>query len=171
MALQVRAISVALRDFDAMVIVPMYQSCIVIIGVSWGWLFYNEDLGLSATQRGLFVLGCMLSLCGIMALSLRPDSQQQQQPSGDEAVPLLLQPAPGAGSSGGSGSGSRSGSRSGSDTVVVGADAAALAAAAAGVARRADGRALRSDSLVHFAEALDELAPPISRFVSSGAER
>ena len=158
MVLQVRAISVALRDFDAMVIVPMYQSCIVIIGVSWGWLYYNEDKGLSATQRGLFVLGCLLSLCGIMALSLRPDSQQQQ-PAGDEAVPLLQPPPPVEGGGG--------------SVVVLATDADALAAAAAAAAsgsaaaasRKAGGR---SDSLVHFSDALDELAPPLARFVTGG---
>jgi hypothetical protein len=157
MVLQVRAISVALRDFDAMVIVPMYQSCIVIIGVSWGWLYYNEDKGLSATQRGLFVLGCLLSLCGIMALSLRPDSQQQQQQlAGDEAVPLLQPPLPVEGGGG--------------SVVVLAADADALAAAAgaaaAGTAAASRKAAGRSDSLVHFSDALDELAPPIARFVT-----
>jgi hypothetical protein len=30
----VRAMSAALRDFDAMVMVPMYQSCIVLVGVT-----------------------------------------------------------------------------------------------------------------------------------------
>ena len=66
--------SAALRDFDAMVMVPMYQSCIVLVGVSWGWLYYDESAGLSQTQRGLFVLGCLLTLCGILVLALRPDA-------------------------------------------------------------------------------------------------
>ena len=160
MALQVRAISVALRDFDAMVIVPMYQSCIVIIGVSWGWLYYNEDKGLSATQRGLFVLGCLLSLCGIMALSLRPDSQQQQQPAGDEAVPLLQPPPPVEG-----GGGSVIVLATDADALATAAAAAAGGSAAAAASRKAGGR---SDSLVHFSDALDELAPPLARFVTGG---
>jgi len=64
--------SQALRRFDAMEVVPVYQSCIVIVGVSWGWLFYAENKGLSSLSTGLFVLGCSLSIVGIAVLSLRP---------------------------------------------------------------------------------------------------
>ena len=71
--------SAALRDFDAMVMVPMYQSCIVLVGVTWGWLYYDESAGLTQTQRGLFVLGCMLTLLGIVVLALRPNAQPRSQ--------------------------------------------------------------------------------------------
>ena len=64
--------SQALRRFDALEVVPVYQSCIVIVGVSWGWLFYAENNGLSPLSTGLFVLGCSLSIVGIAVLSMRP---------------------------------------------------------------------------------------------------
>ena len=79
MVLQVRAMSAALRDFDAMVMVPMYQSCIVLVGVSWGWLYYNESAGLSDLDRGFFVLGCLLTLLGILVLALRQDAAPPPQ--------------------------------------------------------------------------------------------
>jgi hypothetical protein len=174
MVLQVRAMSEALRDFDAMVMVPMYQSCIVIIGVTWGWLYYNESAGLSSLSRGLFVLGCSLTLCGLAILATRPDSAPPP-PEATDSTPLLLDEAAAAAAAAAA-PGQARGTHSSALAVValVGTAGAGPTGSGTSSARRGGGsssevRSRAESVLIAAVDVIDTLAPaPLARFVHGG---
>ena len=70
--LQLRALNGALAAFGALEVVPTYQAAIVVFGLAFGWVAYEENAGLSAQAQGLFGAGCALSVAGIGLLMLKP---------------------------------------------------------------------------------------------------
>ena len=69
--MQLRHLNGGLRRFNAMDVVPMYQACIVVVGVAWGWIFYEEDSYLAPTDKTMFAVGVGISVLGIVLLSLK----------------------------------------------------------------------------------------------------
>jgi len=69
--MQLRSLSGALRAFGALEIVPIYQCCIVTFGVMFGWVYWQENAELPAVNEGLFALGCLISISGVLVLSLK----------------------------------------------------------------------------------------------------
>ena len=67
---QLRELNGGLRRFDATEVVPMYQSAIVIWGVTFGWGFYEENADLEERNEILFAVGVAVSILGIAAIGL-----------------------------------------------------------------------------------------------------
>lgn len=70
--LQLKCLNSALANFDSLLVVPIYQASICIIGVVWGWIFYAENKELPAVNQAMFILGCVISVIGICLLGLKP---------------------------------------------------------------------------------------------------
>ena len=68
---QLKTLNEGLRAFDTMELVPIYQASVVAVGVSWGWIFYEENKDLSYGVEGFFLLGCVISVTGIAVLSFK----------------------------------------------------------------------------------------------------
>jgi hypothetical protein len=85
---QLRVLNAGLANFDAVEIVPMYQASMVMVGVGWGWVFYQENKDLEANQVELFALGCAVSVLGIAVLGFKP-SKRGGEPTEGESAPLL----------------------------------------------------------------------------------
>ena len=117
---QLKTLNEGLRAFDTMELVPIYQASVVAVGVSWGWVFYEENKDLSYGVEGFFLLGCFISVTGIAVLSLKKVSDVGEGKGEGDALlpargreefePLLLVGSPGGSSlvaqdGGGSGAG------------------------------------------------------------------
>jgi len=61
-----------LREFDSMLMIPPYQSCIVAFGNALGFLWWNEAAGVSASTMALFAVGVSMSISGIAVLGFKP---------------------------------------------------------------------------------------------------
>jgi hypothetical protein len=61
-----------LREFDSMLMIPPYQSCIVAFGNALGFLWWNEAAGVSASTMSLFAVGVSMSISGIAVLGFKP---------------------------------------------------------------------------------------------------
>lgn len=68
---QIGFLNSALRQFDAMMVVPIYQSMIVLAGVGFGWLYFNEASGQPPMSIAMFLIGCMITVTGILLLALK----------------------------------------------------------------------------------------------------
>eukprot|EP01138_Halocafeteria_seosinensis_P015967 gb/GECG01016295.1/.p1 GENE.gb/GECG01016295.1/~~gb/GECG01016295.1/.p1 ORF type:complete len:355 (+),score=29.34 gb/GECG01016295.1/:1-1065(+) len=68
---QIGFLNSALRQFDAMMVVPIYQSMIVLAGVGFGWLYFNEASGQPTISIVMFLIGCLITVTGILLLALK----------------------------------------------------------------------------------------------------
>ena len=100
---QLKTLNEGLRAFDTVELVPIYQASVVAVGVTWGWVFYEENKELSYGVEGFFLLGCFISVTGIAVLSLKrtsedssaggSDSSSSRSSSDDERLALLQHPS------------------------------------------------------------------------------
>jgi len=92
---QIKSLNDGLRAFDAVEIVPIYQACIVGVGVSWGWLFYEENKNLAKQDEYYFALGVLICVGGIAILSCKKPGSGKTANGSSENEPLLLFASPG----------------------------------------------------------------------------
>jgi len=140
-AMQLRYLNGGLRRFDAMDIVPMYQACIVTVGVAWGWTFFEENRYLEPFDEQMFAVGVGVSVLGIGVLSFKGASASAAgagagagagaagASGGAAGVSFEGAPLLGGDSSGGSGPAGAAGGSGGSVGIVEGAAIDALGAA------------------------------------------
>ena len=83
--MQLRALNGALRAFDSLEVVPIYQASIVCVGVAWGWTFYEENAGLSLLDTIMFCVGCGVSCAGVALLSFKAHAVPYVEMSGDDS--------------------------------------------------------------------------------------
>lgn len=69
--MQLKTLNEGLRIFDTVEIVPMYQASIVVVGVSWGWTFYQENKDLARLDEFKFAAGVLVSVFGIGLLTFK----------------------------------------------------------------------------------------------------
>jgi hypothetical protein len=69
---QLRYLSSSLKDANATTVVPMYQACLVLFGVTFGLIFWGEARGKPAADIVGFLCGVGLILLGICLLLLKP---------------------------------------------------------------------------------------------------
>ena len=69
--LQLRSLNGGLRRFPALSLVPLYQAFIVICGVSFGYIFFQENELLSTFDLTMFAVGVAISVGGIVVVSLK----------------------------------------------------------------------------------------------------
>lgn len=84
---QIGFLNSALRQFDAMMVVPIYQSMIVLAGVGFGWLYFNEASGQPTISIVMFIVGCLITVVGILLLALkvmRRDSYEKVKTGDDQ---------------------------------------------------------------------------------------
>lgn len=70
LVLQVAYLNSGLRYFDATLIVPIYQSLIVVMGTVFGFIYWNEGAQLGANAGG-FVAGIVVIVIGLSLLLLK----------------------------------------------------------------------------------------------------
>jgi MFS family permease len=58
----------ALKQMDALTVVPIYQVSIVLIGIAFGWIFGAESAGMSTLFLALFLVGAFLTCIGVILL-------------------------------------------------------------------------------------------------------
>jgi hypothetical protein len=75
LVLQLRSLNGGLRYFPALELIPIYQASIVIVGVSFGWVFYAEDDSLPTLNAVIFAVGCGISVLGIALMGFKPQPQ------------------------------------------------------------------------------------------------
>lgn len=81
---QVLHINKGLSLFDATYFVPLYNAVFIIFCIITGGIFFKEVDSATATQIGLFSLGVMISLSGVLLLRKRPSTIDE---------PLMIDPA------------------------------------------------------------------------------
>ena len=59
----------ALAMFDALQVVPIYQTYWMIAGTLGGFVYFDELIEMDALAKGMFFLGAVISLIGIVTLS------------------------------------------------------------------------------------------------------
>eukprot|EP00943_MAST-04B_sp_MAST-4B-sp1_P006625 g6625.t1 len=65
-------LNTALRYYDSLQVIPIYQTYWIIFGTASGLVFFDEIGEMSGTQIFFFLVGCVISLAGVLVLSLRP---------------------------------------------------------------------------------------------------
>ena len=68
---QLRALNGGLRRFPAMEVVPIYQACVVVSGVAFGWIVFQENEYLDPIDETMFAVGVAISVLGIALLSFK----------------------------------------------------------------------------------------------------
>jgi hypothetical protein len=64
-------LNTALRYYDSLQVIPIYQTYWIIFGTASGLVFFDEIGEMSGTQIFFFLVGCVISLAGVLVLSLR----------------------------------------------------------------------------------------------------
>ena len=64
-------LNAGLRDFDALQVVPIYQTYWMLAGTVGGFVYFNEISEMSNLSIGMFTLGTLISILGIVILSSR----------------------------------------------------------------------------------------------------
>ena len=64
-------LNTALRYYDSLQVIPIYQTYWIIFGTASGLVFFDEIGEMSGTQIFFFFVGCLISLAGVLVLSLR----------------------------------------------------------------------------------------------------
>lgn len=82
-----------------MEVVPPYQSSIVLIGIMFGWVFFNEAAGVPPNAMALFAVGAGISVAGIFCLIFKKGAVKGQAAAaaaaavadGGETLPLTAE--------------------------------------------------------------------------------
>jgi hypothetical protein len=69
LVLTLKSLSVMMSMFDAVVIVPIYQSLLIIMLICVGIFYFGEFEGISNLNLGIFVMGVCISLIGVVLLT------------------------------------------------------------------------------------------------------
>ena len=113
---QIKWLNDGLLRFDASFTVPVFQAFWVVLSVASGLVFYNEYRGMNTLQKGLFALGIVITITGVIMLSR---SRRVHRPghvdSDDEEGDTLDDQDGGVGNFPGARGGSGSGSGDGGD--------------------------------------------------------
>jgi len=81
---QVNFLNQALKLYDAMFVVPVYQTFWIVMGILSGLIFYQEYRNFNTTRTVGFIVGCLVNLVGIYIMGQRKnfakhDTAVQQQ--------------------------------------------------------------------------------------------
>eukprot|EP00656_Telonema_subtile_P009459 TRINITY_DN14445_c0_g1_i1.p1 TRINITY_DN14445_c0_g1~~TRINITY_DN14445_c0_g1_i1.p1 ORF type:complete len:276 (-),score=62.92 TRINITY_DN14445_c0_g1_i1:57-884(-) len=71
---QVHYLNQALKMFDALYVVPVYQIFWIVMGILSGLIFYQEYRNLDPVSSWMFAVGCVVNLVGVIILSQRQAS-------------------------------------------------------------------------------------------------
>ncbi len=71
-------LNAGLAAFDALQMVPIYQTYWMIAGTLGGFVYFNELSEMDTLSQGMFFLGAMISVCGIAILSMRKTSDERK---------------------------------------------------------------------------------------------
>ena len=80
----------ALAIFDALQVVPIYQTYWMIAGTVGGFVYFNELQEMDSLSQGMFFLGALVSVLGIVILSTR--SQPGDAAEGDDKYGRVCKP-------------------------------------------------------------------------------
>lgn len=76
--LQITYLNTALKNFDSLYVIPVYESYWIIAGVVGGLVYFGEMEQFDQYQRRMFVLGCFITFSGLFVLT-----QKESSASGD----------------------------------------------------------------------------------------
>jgi drug/metabolite transporter (DMT)-like permease len=71
LVLQVGWLNSALAQLDALEVVPVFQSAVIVIGLLTGIILTGDAQNSTAAGLALFLVGCGISCCGVLLLSLK----------------------------------------------------------------------------------------------------
>ena len=86
---QVNFLNQALKLYDAMFVIPVYQIFWIVMGIFSGLLFYQEYRAFTAVRTAGFIVGMMINLLGIYVMSQRKHFAKE----GDLEMTPQLKPA------------------------------------------------------------------------------
>jgi hypothetical protein len=91
---QLRALNGGLRRFPAMEVVPIYQACVVVSGVAFGWIVFEENEYLDPIDETMFAVGVAISVLGIALLSFKtgPNNTTQKKVISPTSKTVSLDP-------------------------------------------------------------------------------
>jgi len=81
---QVNYLNQALKLYDALFVVPVYQTFWIIMGILCGLIFYQEYRNFTTARTVAFVLGCLINLLGMYVLAQRNKNHQLPKESKTE---------------------------------------------------------------------------------------
>ena len=64
-------LNMGLRDFDALLVVPIYQTYWTIAGTAGGFVYFNEIAEMDNLSKAMFIAGFVVAMVGIAILSSR----------------------------------------------------------------------------------------------------
>ena len=76
-------LAVGLKDFDATLIVPVFQCFFITCGIVAGGVFFDEFSYLKAWEQGTFAGGVVLTLAGVYLLAQREQSLGESRSTND----------------------------------------------------------------------------------------
>ena len=68
---QLSFINKGLALFPGIVFLPIYNTCQIILSTSVGSVFYKEYKNQTATDLGIFILGCFIASCGVIIIAVK----------------------------------------------------------------------------------------------------
>lgn len=74
LALQVRFLNDGLKVADALLVVPVYQVCWVVMNIVVGMIYFQEYQNMSSLSLSLFSVGVLITLVGVYLLATRMPS-------------------------------------------------------------------------------------------------
>lgn len=88
---QVRFLNSGLAKYDALLVVPVYQSFWNAFGITGGLIFFQEHRLMSTNEAFYYGVGIVITLVGVWVLvqerrGRRSEQQQQQQSRGDATI-------------------------------------------------------------------------------------
>ena len=66
---QLHWMAIGLQQFDALIIVPIFQCFFISVSILGGGVYFDELSKLSAVQASMFTFGVLLTLIGVAILS------------------------------------------------------------------------------------------------------
>ena len=78
---QIHWLTTALKDFNAVLVVPIFQCFFILFSIISGGVYFNEFAKMTGLQTTMFALGVLVTLSGVVLLA----SSQASQAQGGEA--------------------------------------------------------------------------------------
>ena len=102
---QLSFLNFALERFDALIVIPVFQTFWTLVSVIGGFVFYKEYLNLQAIQVIMFLLGLGCTIFGVHILAQRKSNDDDEEDTSPQYVKASSSRTGGTGGSGDWGSG------------------------------------------------------------------
>jgi len=73
--LQIKTVNTGLANFDVVYFLPIYNTYLILLGISVGFIYFAEFETLTKLQIGMFSLGTLVCVIGVLLLK-KPDTKE-----------------------------------------------------------------------------------------------